>query len=116
MKTLLHMQGLTKEYGKEKAVDDVTFSLNKHTSTALIGPNGAGKTTILSVLAGLIKTNQRIHCFDGEITEDIRKVIGFLPQYPKFYSWLTALEYTEMTAKLSGIDVKMATTRGRKNT
>lgn len=108
MKTLLHMQGLTKEYGKEKAVDDVTFSLNKHTSTALIGPNGAGKTTILSVLAGLLKQTRGSIVFDGEITEDFRKVIGFLPQYPKFYSWLTALEYTEMTAKLSGVDVKIA--------
>lgn len=108
MKTLLHMQGLTKEYGKEKAVDDVTFSLNKHTSTALIGPNGAGKTTILSVLAGLLKQTKGSIVFDGEITEDFRKVIGFLPQYPKFYSWLTALEYTEMTAKLSGVDVKIA--------
>ena len=108
MKTLLHMQGLTKEYGKEKAVDDVTFSLNKHTSTALIGPNGAGKTTILSVLAGLLKQTKGSIVFDGEITEDFRKVIGFLPQYPKFYSWLTALEYTEMTAKLSGVDVKVA--------
>jgi ABC-2 type transport system ATP-binding protein len=108
MKTLLHMQGLTKEYGKEKAVDNVTFSLNKHTSTALIGPNGAGKTTILSVLAGLLKQTKGSIVFDGEITEDFRKVIGFLPQYPKFYSWLTALEYTEMTAKLSGIDAKIA--------
>ncbi|PZX02911.1 ABC-2 type transport system ATP-binding protein [Psychrobacillus insolitus] len=108
MKTLLHMQGLTKEYGKEKAVDDVTFSLNKHTSTALIGPNGAGKTTILSVLAGLLKQTKGSIVFDGEITEDFRKGIGFLPQYPKFYSWLTALEYTEMTAKLSGVDVKIA--------
>ena len=58
MKTLLHIQGLTKEYGKEKAVDDITFSLNKNTATALIGPNGAGKTTALSMLAGLIKANK----------------------------------------------------------
>ena len=58
MKTLLHVQELTKEYGKEKAVNQVTFSLNKNTATALIGPNGAGKTTTLSILAGLIKANK----------------------------------------------------------
>ncbi|WP_342599661.1 ABC transporter ATP-binding protein [Psychrobacillus sp. FSL H8-0483] len=108
MNTLLHMQGLTKEYGIEKAVDNVTFSLLKNTATALIGPNGAGKTTTLSMLAGLLKQTNGTIIMDGEITGDIRKEIGFLPQYPQFYSWLTALEYTEMAAKLSGVDPKMA--------
>jgi len=108
MNTLLHMQGLTKEYGIEKAVDNVTFSLLKNTATALIGPNGAGKTTTLSMLAGLLKQTNGTIVMDGEITGDIRKEIGFLPQYPQFYSWLTALEFTEMAAKLSGVDPKMA--------
>lgn len=108
MKTLLHMQGLTKEYGKEKAVDNVTFSLNKNTSTALIGPNGAGKTTTLSMLVGLLKQTTGSIVFDGELTEDTRKVTGFLPQYPQFYSWLNALEFTEMTARLSGVEHKTA--------
>ncbi|WP_391206250.1 ABC transporter ATP-binding protein [Psychrobacillus sp. L4] len=108
MKTLLHMQGLTKEYGNEKAVDNITFSLNKNTATALIGPNGAGKTTTLSMLAGLLKQTNGSIVMDGEIIGDIRREIGFLPQYPQFYSWLTALEFIEMTAKLSGIDPKIA--------
>ncbi|WP_391118901.1 ATP-binding cassette domain-containing protein [Psychrobacillus sp. L3] len=108
MKTLLHMQGLTKEYGNEKAVDNITFSLNKNTSTALIGPNGAGKTTTLSMLAGLLKQTKGSIVMDGEIAGDIRREIGFLPQYPQFYSWLTALEFTEMAAKLSGVDTKAA--------
>jgi ABC-2 type transport system ATP-binding protein len=108
MKTLLHMQGLTKEYGIEKAVDNITFSLNKNTATALIGPNGAGKTTTLSMLAGLLKQTNGTIEMDGDIRGDFRKEIGFLPQYPQFYSWLTAHEFTEMAAKLSGVDTKIA--------
>ena len=108
MKTLLHVQGLTKEYGIEKAVDQVTFSLNKNTATALIGPNGAGKTTTLSMLAGLLKQTSGSVVIDGDIKGDIRSEIGFLPQYPQFYSWLTALEFTEMVAKLSGLDGKFS--------
>ena len=107
MKTLLHVQGLTKEYGKEKAIDQVTFSLNKNTATALIGPNGAGKTTTLSILAGLLKQTSGSVVIDGEIKGDIRREIGFLPQYPQFYSWLTALEFIEMAAKLSGMEGKL---------
>mgnify|MGYP003520975428 CR=1 FL=1 len=107
MKTFLHVQALTKEYGKEKAVNQVTFSLYKNTATALIGPNGAGKTTTLSILAGLLKQTSGSGVRDGDIQGDIRSEIGFLPQYPQFYSWLTALEFIEMVAKLSGIDGKM---------
>ncbi|MGB3102003.1 MAG: ABC transporter ATP-binding protein [Psychrobacillus psychrotolerans] len=107
MKTFLHVQALTKEYGKEKAVNQVTFSLYKNTATALIGPNGAGKTTTLSILAGLLKQTSGSVVIDGDIQGDIRSEIGFLPQYPQFYSWLTALEFIEMVAKLSGIDGKM---------
>lgn len=108
MKTLLHVQGLTKEYGKEKALDQVTFSLNKNTATALIGPNGAGKTTALSMLAGLLKQTSGTVVIGADLKGDIRREIGFLPQYPQFYSWLTALEFTEMVAKLSGLDGKNA--------
>ncbi|QUG39944.1 ABC transporter ATP-binding protein [Psychrobacillus sp. INOP01] len=108
MKTFLHVQGLTKEYGKEKAVNEVTFSLNKNTATALIGPNGAGKTTTLSMLAGLLRQTSGTVVIDGDMKGDFRREIGFLPQYPQFYSWLTALEFTEMVAKLSGLDGKFA--------
>ena len=107
MKTLLHVQELTKEYGKEKAVNQITFSLNKNTATALIGPNGAGKTTTLSILARLLKQTSGSVVIDGDMKGDIRSEIGFLPQYPQFYSWLTALEFIEMAAQLSGIDGKM---------
>ena len=107
MKTLLHVQGLTKEYGKENAVDQVTFTLIKNTATALIGPNGAGKTTTLSILAGLLKQTSGTVVIGEDLKGDIRSEIGFLPQYPQFYSWLTALEFIEMAAKLSGLDGKM---------
>ena len=105
---LFHVQGLTKSYGNEQAVDHVTFSLLKNTSTALIGPNGAGKTTTLSMLAGLLKQTSGTIEMDSELKGDIRQNIGFLPQYPQFYSWLTALEFMEMAAKLSGVENKTA--------
>ena len=108
MKTLLQADLLTKRYGEQLAVNTVSFQLNPFTSTALIGPNGAGKTTTLSMLAGLVRQTEGIISFDGETGGDIRTSIGFLPQYPKFFPWLTALEFTVMTARLSGMDAKLA--------
>ena len=97
---------LTKQFGTHTAVNDVSFTLQPHTATALIGPNGAGKTTILSMLAGLLKPTT------GAITKNTGQ-IGFLPQYPQFYPWMTVLEFTEMAARLSGLSKKEARSRAR---
>ncbi|RUL47795.1 ABC transporter ATP-binding protein [Lysinibacillus antri] len=110
--TLLTVTSLTKSFGTQTVVDNLSFSIEEHTSTALIGPNGAGKTTTLSMLTGLLKQTSGSISMEG--INDIRRVIGFLPQYPQFYSWLTALEYTEMTAKLSGVEVKKARMQSQK--
>lgn len=114
MTVLLQVNKLTKKYMDEMATETVSFELEQHTSTALIGPNGAGKTTTLSMLAGLVTpTSGTISFGDNKVT-DIRKIIGFLPQYPKFYSWMSALEFTEMAARLSGVEAKKATIEATK--
>ena len=98
--SILEVKDLTKSYGGTLAVDRVSFSLEEGTATALIGPNGSGKTTTLSMIAGLLKQSE------GSVHMDIKSGIGFLPQYPQFFPWLSALEFTEMAAKLSGVDGK----------
>ena len=105
---LLQVTNLSKAYGNHYAVQDVSFALEKNSSTALIGPNGAGKTTTLSMLAGLLKPSSGNITIHGIDTPDMRKDIGFLPQYPQFYSWLSAIEYTEMAARLNGVETKKA--------
>lgn len=110
--TFLVVDHLTKRFGHHTVVDEVSFFIEEHTSTALIGPNGAGKTTILSMLTGLLEPTSGTVAMDG--VKNRLSIIGFLPQYPQFFSWLTALEYTEMAASLSGIakrDAKKASAK-----
>lgn len=99
---VLEVRGLSKHFGTEAAVDGIDFELTEGSATALIGPNGSGKTTTLSMLAGLLEAT------DGEIQRKKGLSIGFLPQYPRFFPWLTALEFLEMAAKLSGVDTRKA--------
>ena len=106
MTFLLQVDNLTKKYGDNNVVDAVSFELEEHTATALIGPNGAGKTTTLSMLAGLVSPTDGTIQFQGAAKQDIRSIIGFLPQYPKFFPWLSALEFTEMAARLSGVETR----------
>lgn len=111
--SMLTVDNLTKKYHNAAVVDAVSFALEEKTSTALIGPNGAGKTTTLSMLTGLLEpTSGKIEL--SGISGDPRKYIGFLPQYPQFFSWMTAMEYMEMTARLSGVDVKSARLESQK--
>ncbi|QHJ70300.1 ABC transporter ATP-binding protein [Planococcus halotolerans] len=98
--SLLEVKELTKSYNGTLAVDHVSFTLEERTATALIGPNGSGKTTTLSMIAGLLKESE------GSIHRDFKSGIGFLPQYPQFFPWLSALEFTEMAAQISGVDGK----------
>ncbi|MFD1206110.1 MULTISPECIES: ABC transporter ATP-binding protein [Sporosarcina] len=114
MTELLNVRKLSKAYGEQRVVDSITFDLTAHTSTALIGPNGAGKTTTLSMLAGLVTPTDGTISFLNQTKSDIRSAIGFLPQYPKFFPWLTALEFTEMAARLSGVDSRQAAKEAQK--
>lgn len=100
--SVLTVKGLTKRYGTELAVNKASFALEEGTATALIGPNGAGKTTTLSMLAGLLKQTA------GTVEWDVHSGIGFLPQQPQFFPWLTAIEFIEMAAKISGVEAKHA--------
>ncbi|WLV24886.1 ABC transporter ATP-binding protein [Aciduricibacillus chroicocephali] len=108
MNSLLNVDQLTKQYSNQCVVDSISFQLEPNTSTALIGPNGAGKTTTLSMLAGLVKQTSGVIKFKDTAQGDVRTCVGFLPQYPKFFPWMTALEFVEMAARLSGMDKRKA--------
>ena len=108
----LQVEALTKQFGAQTVVDTVSFELQTNSSTALIGPNGAGKTTTLSMLTGLLTPTKGSIVMPG--VKDIRSEIGFLPQYPQFFSWMTALEFVEMSAKLSGVPKKDAKIKAKK--
>ena len=63
---ILEISGITKEFGGIKALNNVSFSINKGTITALIGPNGAGKTTLINILSGFLKADEGKILFKGK--------------------------------------------------
>jgi len=100
--SILTVNNLTKTYDDKFAVNDVSFSLPKGKCIALIGPNGAGKTTILRMLTNyLIPTSGEIIFHNLEPQKDPRSLIGYLPQQPTFYSWMTGKEFLLYCAKLA---------------
>lgn len=91
---VLTVSNLTKVYDKKAVVDQVSFTFQKGKCIALIGPNGAGKTTILRTLSGLLTpTSGSVRFADNKENGDIREWIGYLPQHPVFYTWMTGKEF-----------------------
>lgn len=82
MDTIVEVTHVTKLYGTKKAVNGVSFSIERGSIVAILGPNGAGKTTVLSMLLGLIKPNQGTVRVLGKDPRDIevRKKIGAMLQ------------------------------------
>lgn len=100
-KILLQVNDLSKTYGKDQAVKEISFQIEKGKCIAIIGPNGAGKTTTLQMLAGLLTPTSGTIRFPGKQLKDYRHLIGFLPQHPAFFSWMTAKEFLMFAGRLS---------------
>ncbi len=91
------------------ALDGVSFSVKRGEVFGLLGPNGAGKSTAIKIILGLIKQNAGECLIFGEkISSKTKSKIGYLPEAPNFYKFLTALELVEFYAKLSGMSAKVA--------
>jgi ABC-2 type transport system ATP-binding protein len=98
---LVEINNLTKNYKQHQAVKDISFQIEKGTCVALLGPNGAGKTTSLQMLAGLLTPTSGSIQFTEHKGKDYRHQIGFLPQHPSFFPWMTPKEFLLFAGKLS---------------
>ena len=91
---------------RKRVLHDVTFQVRKGEIFGFVGPNGAGKTTTLKILMGLIRATEGSASILGrDVAEsEFRNQIGFLPENPYFYPFLSAREILDFYARLSGVD------------
>ena len=109
---VVRVNGLKKKFQDNEVIKGLNFDLQKGKCTALIGPNGSGKTTTLRMLSGLMKPSAGTIIFEGEKKEaDIRKYIGYLPQFPVFYEWMTGFEFLYYVGQLGGLSKKTVKAR-----
>ena len=106
---LVRIDNVTKSFGDKVALCDVSFSVPRGQICGLLGPNGAGKTTLFRLLMGILKATEGSLSIDSlDAFEDrvaVKRLIGFLPDEPVFYSYLSGREILELSAAMHGLDV-----------
>ena len=101
---ILSINNLTKNYGKIRALDNVSFEVPPKTVFGILGPNGSGKTTLLGIIMDVIKSSGGSFTWagDGLAASDLRKKIGTLLETPNFYHYLSAERNLKISAKIKG--------------
>jgi len=107
---LLSLQGLGKDYGKVVALHALSCQVHKGQIVGLLGPNGAGKTTTIKLVLGLLRPSRgRAFVGDLDCTRDARStkaIIGFSPDEPAFYDFLTGRETVDFVINVRGLEPK----------
>jgi ABC-2 type transport system ATP-binding protein len=107
MSAAVEIRRLSKVYGEKRALDHVDLRVEEGSIFGFLGPNGAGKTTTLRILTGLARPTRgtvRVLGHDVASADNaVRAEIGFLPDVPGFYEWMTAEEFLRFAGSLFGI-------------
>jgi len=103
---LLELHNLKKYYATQKAVDDISFSVEPGTIFGLLGPNGAGKTTLLRMITGILYPDSGSILFKGEPFDAMKDVeqIGYMPEERGLYKKMKIGEHALYLAQLKGLE------------
>ena len=104
---MIQVNGLTKDYGARRAIDNLTFDAEQGEIVGFLGPNGAGKTTTMRILTAYMPPTDGTATVAGydvvEESLEVRKRVGYLPETVPLYNDMTALEYLKFMASLRRI-------------
>jgi ABC-2 type transport system ATP-binding protein len=102
------VRNLTKFYGQEKAISDISFDVKTGEILGFLGPNGAGKTTTMKIITCFMPPSSGTVDVDGYSIADhsieVRRKIGYLPEMNPLYLDMNVMEYLEYAARLQGMD------------
>jgi len=103
----ISVEKISKFYGEQKALNQISFSIEKGEIVGFLGPNGAGKSTLMKILTGYLKPSEGNASVNGfEIDKqlhDLQKSIGYLPEHNPLYTEMYVREYLAFNAKVYGI-------------
>ncbi|MBE7029977.1 MAG: ATP-binding cassette domain-containing protein [Ruminococcaceae bacterium] len=104
---MIEIKNLTKSYGSKKAVDNISFEVERGEILGFLGPNGAGKTTTMNIITGYLSSTDGTVTVDGfdvvEHPAECKRRIGYLPEQPPLYMDMTVEEYLNFVYDIKGV-------------
>ena len=101
------LDDVTKRYGDILAIDHLSLEVKRGEVFGLLGPNGSGKSTTLKMILGLAKPDSgTINAFGMNVHEhpiEVKRLIGYVPESPRIYEFLTGLEFLDLTGDIYGM-------------
>jgi len=111
----LQVDGVSKSFGPVQALSSVSFAVAAGEIVGLLGPNGAGKSTTMKAVLGLVRPDAgAIRLFGRDVGEDpaeTKRQVGYVPEAPALYEFLTGAEYLDFVADMYGLDPVTRRTR-----
>ena len=103
----IEVQNISKVYGEQKALNNISFSVNTGEIVGFLGPNGAGKSTLMKILTTYINASQgaaKVSNFDVDVNkQDVQKNVGYLPEHNPLYLDMYVKEYLKFNANIYNI-------------
>ena len=107
---MIEVKNLTRYYGTRRAINNISFQIEKGEVVGFLGPNGAGKSTTMNIISCILPASSgsaKINGFDTfDQSLEIRKIIGYLPETPPLYSDMIVSDYLNFAAGIRGVDTK----------
>ena len=107
---LIRVDGLSLSYGRQRILNDISFSFEKGKITGLLGPNGAGKSSIMKILGGLVRPDSGTLEKDGKTMRDfsgLRNSCAYMIDSPSFYPFLSGMQNLELIRRISNRTVSL---------
>ena len=105
---VLQVNGVTKSFGDVRALNGVSFSVEHAEVLGLLGPNGSGKSTLMKIIVGVLKPDAgNIQVLTTDVGADpirVKKIVGYVPESPRLYEFLTGTEYLDFVADVHDLD------------
>lgn len=112
---ILTLSHVSKRFGTHQVIDDLSFKVPENTIYGFIGENGAGKTTTMKMILGLYQADAGLIQVNGENVTygqtNTNRYVGYLPDVPEFYGYMTPTEYLKLCGEITGIPVKQMKSR-----
>ena len=104
---LLTIKNVSKRFGTQQVINNLSFSVPEHTIYGFIGQNGAGKTTTMKMILGLLRFDSGEIYVNGELVtygqNRTNQYIGYLPDVPEYYGYMTPREYLDLCGQITGM-------------